>query len=90
MDNKEVDLIINAIQKQADDIKYIRDKVDGQADKINDLCSRQTMTEDEVKREIQGKVKHETKTLKILTVIGNGVMGVVLAITSLKQSGYIH
>jgi len=84
MDNSEVDLIIQALNKQAEDIKYIRDKVDGQADKINDLCSRQTMTEQEVKAEISTRVKNETNKYKFITIIFSSIGGIVSAVTTLK------
>jgi len=84
MDNSEVDLIIQALNKQAEDIKYIRDKVDGQADKINDLCSRQTMTEQEVKAEISTRVKNETSKYKFITIIFSSIGGIVSAVTTLK------
>jgi len=85
MDNSEVDLIIQALNKQAEDIKYIRDKVDGQADKINDLCSRQTMTEQEVKAEISTRVKNETSKYKFITIIFSSIGGIVSAVTTLKS-----
>ena len=86
----EIDLVINSLEKIQSDVSYLRDKVDLQADKINDLCNRQTMTEDEVKKEIKGRVKNETSKYKFITIVFSSIGGIVSAITTIKQYVTIH
>lgn len=81
----EIDLVINSLEKIQNDISYLRDKADSQGSKINDLCQRTTMTEEEVKREIKGRVKNETSKYKFITVLFSSVGGIVSAITTIKQ-----
>jgi len=80
----DIALLLQAINQQRDDIKYIRDKVDIQGDKINDLCNRQVMTEQEVKSEISTRVKNETSKYKFITIIFSGLGGIVSAVATLK------
>lgn len=86
----EIDLVINSLSKIQDDLSYLRDKVDSQADKINDLCQRTTMTEEEVKKEIKGRVKNETSKYKFITIVFSSIGGIVSAITTIKQYVAVH
>ena len=80
----DIALLLQAINKQQDDIKYIRDKVDTQGEKINDLCNRQVMTEQEVKSEISTRVKNETSKYKFITIAFSSIGGIVTAVSSIK------
>ena len=82
--------MINSLEKIQSDVSYLRDKVDLQADKINDLCQRTTMTEEEVKKEIKGRVKNETSKYKFITIVFSSIGGIVSAITTIKQYVAVH
>jgi len=81
----DIALLLNAINKLGDDVKYIRDKTDVHTDKIQDLCQRTSWTEEEIKKEIKGRVKSETDKYKFITIIFSSFGGIVSAVTTLKS-----
>ena len=89
-DEQVLSLLVKIMDKTADDVTYLRGKMDEQGSKINDLCTRMTLTDKELQNVINDKVKNETRIYKFMSVIGMIASGAVSAFTQLKSAGLLH
>jgi hypothetical protein len=84
------DLILSALSNIQQDIREIRESQKEQGDKISDLCTRTSLTDQTVRTEISNRVKSETSKYKFITIAFTFIGGIITAFTSLKQANIIH
>jgi hypothetical protein len=75
----ETDLIISQLDSIHADVREIRETQKDQGVKINDLCTRTSLNEKELKEHVDDKVKESTQVWKVITVIGTIVTAFINA-----------